>query len=82
MKEFELVDKKVIVKLIEECDAFPDKEFALKTLQKGDFITFFKEVLDASTSLRNMIQQKNSQIKELEEDTSYYREWWKRSHGF
>lgn len=82
MKEFELVDKKVIVKLIEECDAFSDKEFALETLEKEDFITFFKKVLDASTSLRNVIEQKNNCINELEEDTSYYREWWKRSHGF
>ena len=79
MKEFELVDKKVIVKLIEECDAFPDKEFALKTLEKGDFITFFKEVLDASTSLRNMVRQKNNRIHELEESVSYY-EWWKIEH--
>lgn len=79
MKEFELVDKKVIVKLIEECDAFPDKEFALKTLEKGDFITFFKEVLNASTSLRNMVQQKNNRIHELEESVSYY-EWWKIEH--
>lgn len=79
MKEFELVDKKVIVKLIEECDAFPDKEFALKTLEKGDFITFFKEVLNASTSLRNMIKQKNNRIHELEESVSYY-EWWKIEH--
>ena len=79
MKEFELVDKKVIVKLIEECDAFPDKEFALKTLEKGDFITFFKEVLDASTSLRNMVRQKNNRIHELEESVNYY-EWWKIEH--
>jgi hypothetical protein len=79
MKEFELVDKKVIVKLIEECDAFPDKEFALKTLENGDFITFFKEVLDASTSLRNIVKQKNNRIHELEESVSYY-EWWKIEH--
>lgn len=79
MKEFELVDKKVIVKLIEECDAFPDKELALKTLEKGDFVTFFKEVLDASTSLRKMIKRKNDRIHELEESVSYY-EWWKIEH--
>lgn len=82
MKEFELVDKKVIVEMIKECDAFPDKEFALKALENEDFITFFKEVLNASTSLRNIVKQKNDQIHELEEDVSFYREWWKRSHGF
>ena len=80
MKEFELVDKKVIVELIEQCDVFPDKEFALETLEKEDFITFFKEVLNASTSLRNMIKQRNEKINELTEDVNYYREWWKRSH--